>query len=107
MNRPRFEGPKEYISPLLQPPLNRLFVPRPTPQYLSPIDRDSAQRKWVKADPVARQVSLLQEPVASLDEERPPILTKKEKVEAKRRKAKQLVELQFSECDLPRSELDY
>jgi U1 small nuclear ribonucleoprotein len=31
---------REYVSPLLQPPLNRLFVPRPLPEWLPPMDRD-------------------------------------------------------------------
>lgn len=44
---------REFISPLLQPPLNKLFVPRPTPDYLPPIDRDAKERIFAKVHPTA------------------------------------------------------
>jgi hypothetical protein len=31
-------GPQAYISPLLQPPLHKLFVPRPFPDIFPPTD---------------------------------------------------------------------
>lgn len=53
--------PKDFISPLLQPPLNKLFVPRPTPDFLPPIDRADTERTWVKVHPTSQYLSYLSE----------------------------------------------
>lgn len=53
--------PKDFISPLLQPPLNKLFVPRPTPDFLPPIDRADMERTWVKVHPTSQYLSYLSE----------------------------------------------
>jgi hypothetical protein len=39
---------REYACPLLQPPINRLFVPRPIPRYIRPQDRDPEERTGTK-----------------------------------------------------------
>lgn len=50
---------KEYINPLLQAPLNRLFVPRPALDYLPAIDRDEEERTYVKVLPTANYIHFL------------------------------------------------
>jgi hypothetical protein len=88
--------PREFISPLLQPPLNKIFVPRPTPDYLPPIDRDEEARTYVKVEPTAKYLHLLQEPVRQPIEPTPP--TRKERVERKRRAVREAIEAQISNC---------
>ena len=39
---------REYACPLLQPPINRLFVPRPIPRYIRPQDRNPEERTGTK-----------------------------------------------------------
>jgi U1 small nuclear ribonucleoprotein len=59
---------REFISPLLQPPLNKLFVPRPTPDYLLPIDRDKNERTYVRVNPTSQYLSLLTEDATKTNE---------------------------------------
>lgn len=58
---------REYISPLLQPPLNRLFVPRATADYLPPADRDNEERTYVRVHPTAPYIPLLAAAAVSAD----------------------------------------
>jgi hypothetical protein len=44
---------REFVCPLLQPPLNRLFVPRPMPDYIEPVDRDVPERTGQRFSSVA------------------------------------------------------
>lgn len=39
---------REYACPLLQPPINRLFVPRPIPDYIPPQDKNPSERRGQK-----------------------------------------------------------
>ncbi|PJF16888.1 hypothetical protein PSACC_03304 [Paramicrosporidium saccamoebae] len=59
---------REFISPLLQPPLNKLFVPRPTPDYLPPIDRDKNERTYVQVNPTSHYLTLLTGDTVKTDE---------------------------------------
>jgi U1 small nuclear ribonucleoprotein len=52
--------PREFISPLLQPPLNKLFVPRPTSDYLPPIDRDRPERTFANVTPTSQYITFLE-----------------------------------------------
>lgn len=51
----------DYVSPLLQHPINKLFVPRVTPEYLPPPDRDESERTWVRVQPTSHYIHLLEE----------------------------------------------
>lgn len=57
---------REYACPLLQPPINRLFVPRPIPDYVKPQDRDPDQRIGQKFSPIAGFLDALK--AAALEE---------------------------------------
>jgi hypothetical protein len=73
---------REYACPLLQPPINRLFVPRPIPDYVKPQDRDPDQRTGQKFGPISSFLAALQ--TAALDEnpieELSPKIIKQKKV---------------------------
>jgi U1 small nuclear ribonucleoprotein len=73
---------REYACPLLQPPINRLFVPRPIPDYIKPHDRDPGERTGPKLGPVAAfmdalKTASLEEPV---NEKLDPKIVKQKKV---------------------------
>ena len=57
---------REYACPLLQPPINRLFVPRPIPDYIKPQDRDPENRIGQKFGSVASFMNALK--AASLED---------------------------------------
>lgn len=44
---------REFACPLLQPPINRLFLPRPIPDYIEPCDRDPSERSGSIIGPVS------------------------------------------------------
>ena len=73
---------REYACPLLQPPINRLFVPRPIPDYIKPQDRDPEMRIGQKYGPVACFMDALK--TATLEEnpneELSPKIVKQKKV---------------------------
>lgn len=73
---------REYACPLLQPPINRLFVPRPIPDYIKPHDRDPEERTGPKLGSVATFMDALK---AAAQEEYPneeldPKIIKQKKV---------------------------
>ena len=43
---------REYISPLLQPPLNRLFVPRPLPSFIPSLEKGMDGYTGPRVDPI-------------------------------------------------------
>lgn len=59
-------APRFFVSPLLQPPLNKLFVPRPLPDILPPTDLHLDGYKGARVGPVAPYMARLDEadPVA-------------------------------------------
>ena len=73
---------REYACPLLQPPINRLFVPRPIPDYIKPQDRDPEMRIGQKYGAVASFMDALK--TATLEEnpneELSPKIVKQKKV---------------------------
>ena len=93
--------PKEYASPLLQAPLNRLFIPRPTFDYLPPTDRDETERTYVRVSPTAQYMHLLttneeNEDTSIVEAEKPP--SRKERALTKWRKAKEELEAAVLTC---------
>lgn len=71
---------REYACPLLQPPINRLFVPRPIPDYVKPHDRDPEKRTGSRIGPVATFMEAFKKAVAednSTDELSPKIIKQK------------------------------
>lgn len=73
---------REYACPLLQPPINRLFVPRPIPEYIKPHNRDPADRIGQKFGPVASFMDILKSAVLeeNPNEELSPKIVKQRKV---------------------------
>lgn len=73
---------REYACPLLQPPINRLFVPRPIPEYVRAQDRDPEERTGTKFGPVASFMEALKaaSQEESLNEELSPKILKQKKV---------------------------
>lgn len=73
---------REYACPLLQPPINRLFVPRPIPDYIKPHDRDPEKRTGTEFGPVTTFMDALKK--AALEEtpndELDPKIIKQKKV---------------------------
>ena len=57
---------REYACPLLQPPINRLFVPRPIPDYVRSQDRDPEERTGTKFGPISTFMDSLK--AAALEE---------------------------------------
>lgn len=76
---------REYACPLLQPPINRLFVPRPIPDYIPPRDKDVSERRGQKFGPAAAFMDALK--AAALEEnpndEITPKILKQKKVKRK------------------------
>ena len=73
---------REYACPLLQPPINRLFIPRPIPDYVRPQDRDPEERTGTKFNSMASFMDALK--TASQEdnpnEELSPKIIKQQKV---------------------------
>lgn len=76
---------REYACPLLQPPINRLFVPRPIPDYIKPQDRDPDQRTGQKFSPIAGFLDALKAAALedNVNEELSPKILKQKKVRSK------------------------
>lgn len=94
---------KEFISPLLQPPLNRLFIPRVTPEYLPPIDRDTEERQWVRVIPTAHYMHLLQSTNESHTSSQPPPktrLSRRDRIQAQKIAHREAIEEQLAQCTL-------
>lgn len=91
---------REFISPLLQPPLNKLFVPRPTPEYLPPINKNFHERKWLQVEPTCHYIHLLSEDNSEAPTYKvkkiPP--TRKERIAQKRRTVREAHEVQVINC---------
>ena len=73
---------REYACPLLQPPINRLFVPRHIPDYIKPHDRDPEERTGTRLGPVATFMDALKKAAQedNPDEELSPKVLKQKKV---------------------------
>jgi hypothetical protein len=73
---------REYACPLLQPPINRLFVPRPIPDYIKPHDRDPEARTGTKFGPVVTFMDALKAAAQeeTSNEELTPKIIKQKKV---------------------------
>ena len=80
-----FRGTREFISPLLQPPLNKLFVPRPTPQQLLPCQKDVEKRRVLKLEATATYLQALLEPVLQEEATIPKAAQKAMREEEKKR----------------------
>lgn len=100
---------KEFISPLLQPPLNRLFIPRVTPDCLPSLDGDTEKRQWARVVvPTAHYVRLLSAASAQKgdgsdgggDGQPPPKATlgRRERVLAQKIVHREAIEEQLVEC---------
>lgn len=50
------------IAPLLQVPINQLFIPRPSLVYWEPMDCSFEHRKGIKIEPTSRYVHLMEKP---------------------------------------------
>ena len=46
---------RDFASPLLQAPLNRLFISRPLPQYIPPQDRAPEERTGFRPAPITAE----------------------------------------------------
>lgn len=71
---------REYACPLLQPPINRLFVPRPIPEYIKPHDRDPEARTGTKFGAVTTFMDILKaaaQEETSIEELNPKIIKQK------------------------------
>lgn len=75
---------REGVFPLLQPPLNRLFIPRPKLDYLPPLDAEPGQRKGQHFDDVSAFMSQFEELCAA--DTPKPILSKQERREKRLKK---------------------
>ena len=73
---------REYACPLLQPPINRLFVPRPIPDYVKSQDRDPEKRTGQKFSSVVSFIDALNAAALeeNLNEELSPKIIKQKKV---------------------------
>ena len=60
---------REFVCPLLQPPLNRLFVPRPLPAFVPASDRDAHERTGQRYGPCAAFMGALAQEAARAAQE--------------------------------------
>lgn len=108
----RLRETRDFISPLLQPPLNRLFVPGPTPDYIPPLDyvpdpRTGLERPHhfrVNVTPASQLMPLLVAPPTTADETDQDgeiveeTLTRAERVALKRAQAREAIEAELAKC---------
>lgn len=114
----RMRDVRDFISPLLQPPLNRLFVPRPTPEYIPPLGlvtdkkgQEQFRRFRVHVAPTSSLVALLAAPVsASASAAEDPNqdgeieeakLPKAERIALKRARTRQAIDAELALCNIP------
>lgn len=62
---------RECVFPLLQPPLNKLFIPRPRPEWVPQVDRAFEERTGQHFDATAPFVDALCQSVGDQEEQKP------------------------------------
>jgi U1 small nuclear ribonucleoprotein len=93
---------REGVFPLLQPPLNRLFIPRPKVKYLPPLDREHEHRTGQHFDAVSDYVKRYMEIDKKEGKQKPSLgiaESKAERVKKRREKREASLERRTQEWD--------